>query len=72
MPMPKTFYIAHDNDMPAPWMRFYRRKPRAMTARRRYSESYVLSACIEEFTKVTGIKLKPGETKRVQLVEVKP
>ncbi len=73
MPKPKTFYIAHDNDaLPPEGVRFYRRKPKVTSIARSPYDKFLASLCLDAFTKTTGLTLAPGETKKVQLVEVKP
>ena len=36
------------------------------------NEDWPAALCYDKFEQTTGLTLKPGETKKVQLVEVKP
>ena len=72
MPKPKTFWIAHDNDMIMAFVRVYDRKPKTTKRQRGFNDGYVIAFCLPLFSNNTGLTLRPGETKCVQLVEVKP
>lgn len=69
----KKFWIAHDNDPDAPYICVCTKKLRETKEYRGWDVRVMVDKlCLNDFTKLTGIKLKVGDVKAVWLVEEEP
>lgn len=69
----KIFYIARDKDCKTHTVRVKggKAKFRRYSDGNFYSQGTSVSLCYSAFTRVTGIKLRKGQQKKVKLTEVK-